>query len=64
MNYYIIGSKYGNQANGFKDILPKMLKDSVVATGFNFGDDMYSYVGNEHERIVRLVCHLLHRLFD
>ncbi|MCG3823581.1 hypothetical protein [Photobacterium damselae] len=52
MNYYIIGSKYGNQSRGFDDILPLMLKKGVIATGFNWHEDMQEFVGKTHEVII------------
>lgn len=52
MNHYIIGSKYGNQSDGFDDILPLMLKKSVIATGFNWHEDMHEFVGETHEKII------------
>lgn len=52
MNYYIIGSKYGNQSSGFDDILPLMLKQGVIATGFNWYEDMQEFVGEKHEVII------------
>ncbi|HCG9119347.1 TPA: hypothetical protein NJ598_003020 [Vibrio parahaemolyticus] len=52
MNYYIIGSKYGNQSSGFDDILPLMLKKGVIATGFNWHEDMQEFVGKTHEVII------------
>lgn len=52
MNYYIIGSKYGNQTEGFDDVLPLMLKKGVIATGFDSDEDMYEFIGKKHEIII------------
>lgn len=52
MNHYIIGSKYGNQHDGFKDILPLMLDRGVIATGFNSGEDMQNCLGKTHNSII------------
>jgi len=51
MNYYIIGSKYGSQAEGFEDILPKMLDKGVIATGFNMYEDMRTFIGESQSNI-------------
>ncbi|WKE66984.1 hypothetical protein PVT67_07035 [Gallaecimonas kandeliae] len=52
MNYYIIGSKYGNQNDGFDDVFPLMLEKGVISTGFNWGEDMCDFVGKKHEVII------------
>ena len=52
MDYYIIGSKYGNQAKGFDDILPPMLEKGVIATGFNWNEDMEAFVGESQATII------------
>ncbi len=43
MNYYIIGSKYGEKAN--IDMFPKFLEKSVIATGFAGGHDLNRLFG-------------------
>lgn len=48
-NYYIIGSKYGENAN--KDIFPDMLERSVIATGFARDKDLSEYF-NEKQSII------------
>lgn len=52
MDYYIIGSKYGNQAKGFDDILPPMLEKGVIATGFNWNENMKEFIGESQTSII------------
>lgn len=52
MNYYIIGSKYGNQTDGFDDVLPSMLEKGVISTGFDSDKNMHDFVGKKHEIII------------
>lgn len=52
MNYYIIGSKYGKQSEGFRDIFPSMLEKGVVATGFNWDEDLTHLIGKSHGYII------------
>lgn len=52
MDYYIIGSKYGNQTDGFDDVLPSMLEKGVISTGFASDEDMHDFVGKRHEIII------------
>ncbi len=52
MDYYIIGSKYGNQAKGFDDILPSMIERGVISTGFNWNENMEDFVGESQSTIV------------
>lgn len=51
MKHFIIGSKYGNQRHGFKDILPLMLQKGVIATGFNSNEDMQCFLGQTYKSI-------------
>jgi hypothetical protein len=53
MNHYIIGSKYGNKDGTYDDKLPEMIEQQVVATGFNWGDDMCHLVGTGHPSVVK-----------
>jgi len=48
-SYYLIGSKYGAQAN--EDIFPEMLANSVVATGFASSLDLRDYFNEDEESI-------------
>ena len=52
-NYYVIGSKYGGNSNSFKDILPSMIKNNVIAVGFNFSEDMREFLGKPQNDIVK-----------
>jgi hypothetical protein len=49
-NYYILGSKYGDNAN--EDVFPEMLRRSIVATGFARGLDLTEYYGLNHSEII------------
>jgi hypothetical protein len=53
-NFYIIGSKYGdNNGNDNIDVFPHMLEKSVVATGFFWNYDFTKLVGSDHHTIGR-----------
>ena len=49
-NYYLIGSKYGENAD--EDVFPEMLRRSVVATGFASNLDL-SEVYNEKHSVIK-----------
>jgi len=51
-HFYIIGSKYGNQKDGFDDIFPEMVKRGVVATGFSWGEDLSHLIHKNKSEIV------------
>jgi len=48
-NYYLIGSKYGENAD--KDVFPEMLNRSVVATGFASNLDLTEFYNENHSVI-------------
>lgn len=50
-NYYILGSKYGENAT--EDVFPQMLEQNVISTGFAYGIDLSDYVGKPQNEIVK-----------
>jgi len=48
-NYYLIGSKYGENAD--KDVFPEMLSRSLVATGFASNLDLSEFYNENHSVI-------------
>ncbi len=50
VNYYILGSKYGENAD--IDVFPKMFDRNVIATGFASGYDLEPYVGKTQKDII------------
>ena len=49
-NYYILGSKYGENAD--RDIFPEMLKNSVIATGFASHINLKEYYLKNQSEII------------
>lgn len=47
--YYVIGSKYGENANN--NIFPELLKQNVIAVGFAGDKDLTSYYGEDEKLI-------------
>ena len=50
-NYYLIGSKYGN--NSDEDIFPRMVEKSVVSVGFAWDHDLSKLFGKEETEIIK-----------
>ena len=50
-NYYILGSKYGKNAD--KDIFPQMLEKEVIATGFASHINLENYYLKNHSEITK-----------
>ena len=51
-NYYLIGSKYGDRDNGYRDIFSELIKKSVIAVGFASNHNLQGFLGKNEQLII------------